>query len=130
MSTRPLTVAWFSFFPVEWLPDVPSYVQNLPRGHPATWQQVLLAELEKNPALKLHVIVLRKQFDQDRHFERRGVSFHLLKTRGGLRASSLFWLDTFLIRRGLRQIQPDLVHAWGTETAPPSSPPACPTLAW
>ena len=115
MSTRPLTVAWFSFFPVEWLPDVPDYVQKLPRGHPATWQRVLLEELETNPAFKLHVIVLRKQFDQDRQFERHGVTFHLLKTPGGLRAPSLFWLDTFRIRHVLRRVRPDVVHAWGAE---------------
>ncbi|MGP8200065.1 MAG: glycosyltransferase family 4 protein, partial [Limisphaerales bacterium] len=27
----------------------------------------------------------------------------------------LFWADTWLIRRALRQIKPDLVHAWGSE---------------
>jgi glycosyltransferase involved in cell wall biosynthesis len=114
-AARPLTVAWFSFFPVEWLSDVPDYVWKMPRGHPATWQQVLLAELEDNPAFKLHVLVLRKQFERDYHFERRGVNFHLLKTRGGLRAPTFFWLDTWLIRRVLRRLEPDLVHAWGTE---------------
>ena len=66
MTARPLTVAWFSYFPVEWLPGVPEAVQRLPRQHPASWQRVLLAEFEKNPGLKLHVIVLRKQFERDR----------------------------------------------------------------
>lgn len=112
---RPLTVAWFSFFPVEWLEGLPEAVRRLPRGHPASWQQVLAAELEQRPDFKLHIIVLRKEFERDLDFEIRGLSFHLRRTIGGLRAPSFFWHDTWIIRRALRQIQPDVVHAWGTE---------------
>lgn len=112
---KPLTVAWFSFFPVEWLPDAPEEVRRLPKLHPASWQRVLLDQFAPDPSLKLHVIVLRKQFERSWTFERRGVTFHLIKIPGGTRAPSLFWLDTFAIRRVLNQIQPDVVHAWGTE---------------
>jgi glycosyltransferase involved in cell wall biosynthesis len=116
MSSRPLTVAWFSYFPVEWLAEMPEYVQRLPRQHPASWQQVLLAELEERRDLKLHVLVLRRVFDQHRSFERKGVTFHLLKTPAGWRTPSLFWVDTWLIRRKLAEIKPDVLHAWGTDT--------------
>ncbi len=115
VQTRPLTVAWFSFFPVEWLPDVPPEVAALPRMHPATWQRVLLAELEKRSDIRLHILVVRKQFPRSLSFERHGVTFHLLKAPAGWRAPSLFWVDTMLIRRVLRKVQPDLVHAWGTD---------------
>lgn len=115
MTNRPLTVAWLSYFPVEWLSDVPEPVTRLPRQHPGSWQRVLLNELENSPGLRLHIVVVRKQFEQDLTFERHGVTFHLLKAPGGLRATSLFWLDTVLIRRVLRKIKPDVVHAWGTE---------------
>ncbi len=115
MAERPLTVAWFSYFPVEWLSGVPEPVARLPRQHPASWQRVLLAEFEKNPALRLHIVVLRKQFERNLTFQRNGVTFHLVKTPGGLRAPSLFWLDTVLIGRVLRTVKPDVVHAWGTE---------------
>ncbi len=111
----PLTVAWFSFFPVEWLPDVPPEVQNLPKLHPATWQRVLLGEFEPRPDLRLHILVVRKQFPRTFSFVRNGVTFHLLKAPGGLRAPSLYWVDTVLIRRVLKRVQPDLVHAWGTD---------------
>ena len=110
-----MTVAWISFFPIEWLPDIPEELRRLPRMHPATWQRVLLAELKKIPSLRLHIIVLRKQFERDYTFERNGVVFHLLKTRAGMRAPSLFWHDTLLVKRVLRNIRPDVVHAWGTE---------------
>jgi glycosyltransferase involved in cell wall biosynthesis len=115
MQSKPLTVAWISYFPVEWLPDAPDEVRCLPRIHPASWQRVLVGELEKNPAVKLHVIVLRKQFARNLTFARNGVTFHLIKTPGGWRAPTLFWLDTWLIRRKLAEIKPDLVHAWGAE---------------
>jgi glycosyltransferase involved in cell wall biosynthesis len=115
MSPRPLTVAWFSFFPVEWLPDLPDELRHTPKLHPASWQRVLLNGLENNPAVRLHVVILRKQFERDFTFERNGVTFHLIKVPGGWRAPTLFWLDTFLIRRVLRKIKPDVVHAWGTE---------------
>jgi glycosyltransferase involved in cell wall biosynthesis len=111
----PLTVAWISDFPIEWLPDIPESLRSLPRQHPSTWMAVLLAEFEKNPLLRIHVIVLRKNIPRSFSFERNGVTFHLLKYRGGTRGPTLFWLDTLLIRRVLRQIKPDLVHAWGSE---------------
>lgn len=110
-----LTVAWISDFPVEWLSGLPGPVRDLPRQKPATWAAVLLAEFERNPALKIHVFALRKNIPNDLHFERNGVSFHLIKVPGGMRAPSLFWVDTLAIRRALRPYRPDLVHAWGTE---------------
>jgi len=110
-----MTVAWFSYFPVEWLSGVPEHVSRLPRQHPASWQRTLLAELERVQGLKLHVLVLRKHFEGNSTFERNGVVFHLIKTLGGLRAPSLFWHDTLLVRRELRIVRPDVVHAWGTE---------------
>ena len=108
-------VAWITYFPIEWLSDLPDRLRNLPRQHPATWQRVLLAEVQQNPGIQLHVIVLRKHFEKSETIERDGVTFHLVKTVGGLRAPSLFWLDTLLVRRVLKKIRPDVVHAWGTE---------------
>jgi glycosyltransferase involved in cell wall biosynthesis len=74
-----------------------------------------LAELEKRPGLHLHVLVLRKQFERSCTFVRHGVTFHLIKTPPLMRAPSFFWVDTLLIKRVLRQIGPDMLHAWGTE---------------
>lgn len=115
MQSKPVIVAWISSFPVEWLPEAPQWIQQLPRQHPYSWLRVLLGELENHQAVKLHVIALRKQFARNAVFERNGVTFHLIKTPGGFRASTWFWLDTWLIRRRLAEIKPDLVHAWGSE---------------
>jgi glycosyltransferase involved in cell wall biosynthesis len=58
---------------------------------------------------------LRKEIDRSFTFQRNGVTFHMLKYRGGTRGPTVFWVDTLLIRRVLRQIKPDIVHAWGSE---------------
>lgn len=113
---RKLKVAWISDFPVEWLPDVPELLRRLPRRHPTTWEVVLLSEFEKQPDIQVHVILLRRGLKRDFTFERNGTVFHVLKARPAFRLGSLFWLDTLLIRRVCRQIQPDLIHAWGNES--------------
>ena len=100
---------------MEWLPDLPEPLRALPRRHPATWEIALLSEFEKDPALHVQVIVLRRRVERDFSFERNGTVFHILKAPGVLRVGTLFWLDTFLIRRVCRKIQPDLIHAWGNE---------------
>ena len=110
-----MTIAWISDYPIEWMADPPQQLRGAPRQHPATWMPVLLEELPKRAGLKMHVIVLRKTVPRDFEFERGDVMFHVLKTRAGLRAPSLFWTDTILIRRVLKGLKPDLVHAWGTE---------------
>ncbi len=113
----PLTVAWISDFPLEWLPDMPNPIPSLPKEHPATWEMVLLQEFERNPAFNLHIVALRKGIIRSFTFKKSGVTFHVLKYLSGTRGPSLFWFDTWLISRRLRVIKPDLVHAWGNERA-------------
>jgi glycosyltransferase involved in cell wall biosynthesis len=60
-------------------------------------------------------LVLRRTFRRSVTFGRHNATFHLVKTPPGLRAPSLFWVDTWLIRRKLAEIAPDVVHAWGTD---------------
>src|ERR1051325_3179952 len=115
MADKPLTVVWISDYPIEWMPDLPAALQTLPRRHPATWMMVLLAEFEKNPSLRIHVVVLRHRIAQGMSFERNRVTFHVLKAKPWMRLATIFLLDTNLIRRLCRQIKPDLVHAWGME---------------
>jgi glycosyltransferase involved in cell wall biosynthesis len=119
MAAKPLTVAWISDFPIEWLSEIPASLRHLPRRHPATWAMVLLAEFQKNPAVRVHVILLRSRIAGDITFEQDGVTFHVLKANPKLRLASIFWLDTVKIRRACRQIQPDVVHAWGSEKGAP-----------
>lgn len=120
MGEVPKRVAWISHFPVEWLDGAPAEVTAIPRAHPAPWQRVLAAELARlYPELEIHAIALRRTFPRTMSFRMGNLHVHLLKTRGGLRATTLFWYDTLLIWRVLRRIKPDLIHAWGTEWCAP-----------
>lgn len=112
---RPLTVAWINDFPVEWLPEVPEPLRALPRRHPATWAMVLLSEFQKDPSLRVHVVLLRHRIERSVSFEQHGTQFHVLKAPVWLRLASVFWADTLLIRRLCRTLRPELVHAWGME---------------
>lgn len=110
-----MKVAWISDYPVEWMADLPEPLRAMPRRHPATWMPVLLEEFQKRRDLELHILVLRWEAPHDVTFQQGGTTFHVLKTRRGWRAPTLFWTDTRLIARRLREVRPDLVHAWGTE---------------
>ena len=115
MNRPPLVVAWISDFPVEWMPELPDELRHLPREHPATWALVLLEEFQRRADLQLHILVLRKKIARNFTFTRGNATFHILKVPPASRAPSVFWVDTFLLGRKLRQIRPNLVHAWGTE---------------
>jgi len=116
---------------MEWLPDLPAPLRALPRRHPATWQIALLAELQKNPLVRVHVICLRPRIKRSLQFERNGAVFHVLKVPTWLRPLSGFWIDTVLIKRACRSIKPDVVHAWGSEKGAPliASRLGCPYVA-
>ena len=43
---------------------------------------VLLEEFEKDPALRVHVVMLRARIRGDFTFERKGVVYHVLKAPG------------------------------------------------
>ena len=114
---RPIRVAWITFFPVEWLPEAPEEIRALPKGHPASWQRVLLRELQKDPSIELHIFAIRKQFQRDVIFTSGNATFYCMKAPGSLRAPSLFWTDTWLLRPYMKRIRPDVIHAWGMEQA-------------
>src|SRR5690242_6528981 len=115
MSHHRLRVAWISDFPIEWIGDLPGELKHLPKEHAATWLRVLLNEFKVEPEIELHVVALRKNVTTNHVFEREGVTFHVLRVPPGIRSPSFFWADTFLIRRVMNRVRPDVVHAWGTE---------------
>ena len=109
-----LKVAWISEFPVEWLPDLPEPLQRLPRPHSMSWQRVLLEQFEKDPSLDLHIFAVRRNLGADYHFQRNGVSFHVVNVSIA-RAYTYYWPDTWALRPQLNEVRPDVVHAWGSE---------------
>jgi glycosyltransferase involved in cell wall biosynthesis len=115
MLERPLTVAWISFFPVEWLPDAPEALRLIPRRHPAPWQRILVDEFSSERGLNLHIFAVRSHYPRACTFTRGNATFHCVKLPRGMRTLTLFWWETLQIRRALGKLKPDLVQAWGTE---------------
>ena len=115
VPSRALRVAWNSYFPIEWLPDIPEALRGIPRRHPATWQRVLEAELSTHRNLDLHIFTVRSQYPRSLTFRNGSTTFHCLRVPPGMRTLSLFWWETILMRRELRRIRPHLLHSWGTE---------------
>src|SRR5438477_12965811 len=97
-----MRVAWISFFPIEWLPELPEELRGIPRLHPAPWQRTLLRELKAVADLELHIFSVRKHFKRSCVFRKDGVTFHCIKVPGGMRALSLFWWETFVLRKRQR----------------------------
>jgi len=114
-TASPITAAWISDFPIEWDAGYSRVPPLASPEHPATWEWCFLAEFERNPLLRLHILILRKNIPSSFSFQRNGVTFHILKYRGRNARRHAALGGYLLIRRALRQIQPDLVHAWGNE---------------
>lgn len=115
MPEKKLTLAWMTYYPVAWMPNLPPELEGSPRGHPAPWERILLNEFASVPNLDLHVFSVDRFFPVSTSFRSGGVNFHCVKVPGRLRLASNYWLETLLIRRKLAPIKPDMVHAWGME---------------
>lgn len=114
VESRKLRVLWISDFPIEWLPDAPEDAL-LKKQHSLSWQRVLFEQIVATLEIDLHTLVLRKSVSRDLDFDLRGVRFHLRHIAGGIRATTLFWADTMIVKRLVREVQPDVIHAWGSE---------------
>ena len=89
----------------------------MPKGHPASWQRVLLRELQQVAGLELHIFAIRKTFSQTSVFKSQNATFYCIKAPKRLRAPSLFWADNYLLSGFMKRLKPDVIHAWGMEQA-------------
>lgn len=85
-------------------------------GHHATWLPRISRILEGFDGFDIHWITCTKRVGQPQTVEERGQTFHLIP-RGSLAAAMLtaFRRERRTVARILKALQPDLVHAWGTE---------------
>ncbi|YCM42405.1 glycosyltransferase [Verrucomicrobiaceae bacterium 227] len=86
-------------------------------GHYCTWLEALIPafELEKED-FELHWITFSKQVSEYQLKQAFGQYFHVLP-RGSLAVgilSKFFW-EARMVKRLVAKLQPDLVHAWGSE---------------
>jgi len=93
-------------------------LEDLPKssGPYATWLEALVPEFEAMGDLDLHWIVMAKGVRQAVMRRSLGQTFHVLPRFRKL-ASMLtaYRLETLRIRRVIRRLKPQVVHAWGSE---------------
>ncbi len=83
--------------------------------HPSTWIKNLCEVLGQKKGLELHVVSQTTELKENQTVIYQGVTFHFVKRPSRLRAATLFQFDRLRIMRVLKKIQPDLVHAQGTD---------------
>ena len=94
---------------------VPALGREKPSGHYATWLPQLSEQFEAATDFDFHWITISKQFIADQPVRWRGQTFHFLHNAQRLRMLRGYARDCRLIRERLELVQPDLVHAWGSE---------------
>lgn len=103
------------------LADFPLYKVNAayPRQgwYYQVWLLALYQALCRCADYEVHWLVYRRHSWGRRHFSAGGQTFHVLPAMQGTLSQYLnYRVDIDAALRELREIQPDIVHAWGTET--------------
>jgi glycosyltransferase involved in cell wall biosynthesis len=109
----PMKIAVLADFPTHCIEGFPGAVN--PCGHFATWLPQIAESFERIPGLEVHWIVLSPDVSEALTLESFGQRFHVLRTSASGRATSFYREDRKQINRKLREIEPDLVHGWGSE---------------
>jgi len=86
-----------------------------PAGHYATWLPQIAEAWKNQSDFEIHWLVMSELVQKRMDVVQWQQSFHVLPTTRSGRASTLFRADRKAIASILDEIQPDLVHGWGTE---------------
>ena len=86
-----------------------------PKGHYATWLPQIAEAWDGQTEAEIHWVVMSELVQERRDLCEWGQMFHVLATSQSGRATTLFRADRKKIHEVLNEIQPDLVHGWGTE---------------
>lgn len=87
-----------------------------PKGYHCVWLLTLHKLFQQQEQYDIHWIVLDKSIKKDRSEVLHGQTFHLLpKARMTIGLCTRYVYDRWQICKTLKSINPDLVHAWGTE---------------
>ena len=106
-------IAILAAFPVHHLKGFGKAFQ--PKGHYATWLPQIAEAWDGQTEAEIHWVVMSELVQERRDLCEWGQMFHVLPTSQSGRATTLFRADRKKIHEVLNEIQPDLVHGWGTE---------------
>ena len=89
--------------------------ERIPGGVEAVIKNLVI-ELARIPELDLHLVTCSRELRTERTLDYQGVTIHYLPGQRYMGIVTHHVLEQRRIRRKLRRIQPDLVHAHGTES--------------
>jgi len=106
-------IAILAAFPLHHLKEFGKAFQ--PKGHYATWLPQIAEAWDGQREVEIHWVVMSELLQERRDVCEWGQMFHVLPTSQSGRSATLFHEDRRAIGAVLDEIQPDLVHGWGTE---------------
>lgn len=93
---------------------VPGF-QSKVEGHFATWLPQIAAVWSDNPEFEIHWLTASRKANHPDPVKWLGQTFHTVYVPEKLRTLRLYSRDCSLMKKKLKELNPDLVHAWGTE---------------
>jgi len=123
-----MKIAWLCPYPVPELGNLLEWKVRRPANHPCSWIINLQRALVKLPDVELHLCTFNPGIRRTQCVERDGAFIHVIKNgafflhRGWpaympLDVLTGFAQDILLLKHELKKINPDVVHAHGTENA-------------
>ena len=112
MRKKPL-IAILSNYPV-WL-----HCNQIPMqgGHYGVWHVAMHEAFAHSDEFEIHRVVVEQNIKKRIDFEDQGQFFHVLPgARKMIGLYTAYAWDRWQVSRCLKELQPDLVHGWGTET--------------
>lgn len=112
-SSCRLKVAILADVPVWLLPGL----EQLERpGHYATWLESLIPTFEEYEELDIHWVSVSQETDNTIEHQVYGQTFHILpRWKKSFSMATAYVFETRRIHKTLQKIQPELIHAWGSE---------------
>lgn len=123
-----LKVAWLAPFPILSLEPELAIQRRPVDEHPCSWIVHLSNALARRSDIELHLITDSSRVASTQGVQKNGIVFHVVKSGLPFLGRNFppwmpvdiltgFQLDTSRLLRTIREIQPDLVHAHGTEAS-------------
>jgi len=92
--------------------------EDRPMGHYATWLPQLAQALEQHVEFDISWIIIDKKISQTRKLIYCGQTFYYLsRWKKSVSILTAYWSDRRRLVKLLKQIDPDLIHSWGSEDA-------------
>lgn len=86
------------------------------KGHYEVWHVSLHEAFANDDEFEIHRIILDEKVKRQIDFIDKGAHFHILpRTHRKIGLFTAYVMDRIRVARFLKQLKPDLVHAWGTE---------------